>query len=191
MEKKLSSESTETERRLCRRRKSVEIFLRPLSRQLRVVAEMEDSVHHMRIDMIVRQTSLRIIAITCEMRTIPDPLCLGACGCFNHLIGKRVAPGLSRLIRQNVSAGCTHLANLFHDACYNLTMAQGVVTEEKLSALYPSISNAQIYKAFMMFRPELRNSCIRYADSSPFMEIVDGASLPENFPGRHRVAEPT
>ena len=64
-------------------------------------------------------------------------------------------------------------------------MAQGVITKEKLIALYPDISDAQIYNIFMIFRPELRNSCIRYADSSPFMEIVDSTSLPENFPGSH------
>ena len=177
--------NAETERRLCTRRKNVDVFLMPSSRQLRVVAEMEDSVHHLRIDMIVRQTSLRITAITCDMPSIPDQICRQARDCLDYLIGRRVAPGLTRLIRQKAPAGCTHLANLFHDACYNLIMAQGVITEEKLLALYPDISEAQIYNIFMRFRPELRNSCIRYADSSSFMEIVDSASLPENFPGSH------
>lgn len=185
MEKHLTSVNAETERRLCTRRKNVDVFLMPLSKQLRVVAEMEDSVHHLCIDMVVRQTSLRITAITCDMPSIPDQICCQARDCLDHLIGLRVAPGLTRLIRKKAPAGCTHLADLFHDACYNLTMAQGVITEEKLIALYPGISKAQIYNIFMMFRPELRNSCIRYADSSPFMEIVDSASLPENFPVSH------
>ncbi|WP_373498016.1 DUF2889 domain-containing protein [Desulfococcus sp.] len=185
MEEHLTPVNTEMERRLCTRRKNVDVFLMPLSRQLRVVAEMEDGVHHMRIDMIVMQPSLRITAITSEMLSIPDQVCRQALDCFDHLIGQRVAPGLTRLIRQKAPAGCAHLTNLFHDACYNLTMAQGVITEEKLIALYPGISEAQIYHIFMMFRPDLRNSCIRYADSSPFMEIVDSASLPENFPGSH------
>jgi len=185
MEKNLAPVNTETERLLCTRRKNVDVFLMPLSRQLRVVAEMEDSVHHIRIDMIVKQTSLRITAITCDMSSIPDQICRQARDCFDHLIGRRVAPGLTRLIKQKAPAGCTHLANLFHDACYNLTMAQGVITEEKLNAMYPGISEAQIYNIFMMFRPELRNSCIRYADTSPFMKIVDSASLPENFPASY------
>lgn len=185
MEKHLTPVNTETERRLCTRRKHVDIFLMPLSQELRVVAEMQDSVHHMRIDMIVRQTSLRITAITCEMSSIPDQICRQACNCLDHLIGQHVASGLSRLINQKAPATCTHLVNLFHDACYNLTMAQGVFTEERLRTLYPDISEAQVYNIFMMFRPELRNSCIRYADSSPFMEIVDRASLPKNFPKSH------
>jgi|GEM_PF-833009 len=185
MEKHLMPVSTEKERRLCTRRKHVDIFLMPLSRELRVVAEMQDSVHHMRIDMTVRQASMRITAITCDMSSIPDQICRQASNCLDHLIGQHVAPGLSRLIRQKAPVACTHLVNLFHDACYNLTMAQGVATEERLKALYPDISEAQIYNIFMMFRPELRNSCIRYADSSPFMEIVDRASLPENFPKWH------
>ncbi|MGD9579667.1 MAG: hypothetical protein AB7Y74_15630 [Syntrophorhabdus sp.] len=41
MEMKPVTESIETERQLCTRRKSVDIFLGPLSQQLRVVAEME------------------------------------------------------------------------------------------------------------------------------------------------------
>lgn len=182
MEKHLMPVNTETERRLCTRRKNVDVFLLPLTRQLRVVAEMEDSIHHMRIDMIVRQNSLRITAVTCDMTSVPDQICRQARDCFDDLIGQRVAPGLRRLIRQKAPARCTHLADLFYDACYNLTMAQGVITEEQLNAQYPGISKAQIYNIFMMYRPELRNSCIRYSNTSPFMAIVDSTPLPENFP---------
>jgi hypothetical protein len=180
MEKSPMPVNTETERRLCSRRKSVDVFLLPISRQMRVVAEMKDGVHHLRIDMIVKQPSLRITAITCDMPSIPDQLCRQARDCLDHLIGQRVAPGLSRLLRERTPAGCTHLANLFHDACYNLTLAQGVVGKEELSALFPGISEEQIYKIFMKLRPELRNSCIRYADTSPFMEIVDSVSFPKD-----------
>ncbi len=182
MEKLLTLVNTETERRLCTRRKNVDIFLLPLIRKLHVVAEMEDNIHHLRIDMIVNQTSLRITAITCDMPSVPDQICQQACDNFDHLIGQRVVPGLARRIKQKATVGCTHLSNLFHDACYNLILAQGVVTEENLIAEYPGISESQIYNIFMRFRPELRNSCIRYANTSPFMEIVDSASLPENFP---------
>ena len=182
MEKHLALVNTETERRLCTRRKNVDIFLLPLTRQLHVAAEMEDNVHHLHIDMFVKQPSLRITAISCNMSSVPDPICQQAYDCFDHLIGQRVVPGLARRIKQKAFAGCTHLSNLFHDACYNLILAQSVVTEEKLLAKYPGISEAQIYKIFMKFRPELRNSCIRYANTSPFMEIVDSASLPEKFP---------
>ena len=182
MEQYLSPVNTETQRLLCSRRKNVDIFLLPLTRQLHVAAEMEDSVHHMRIDMIVKQTSLRITAITCDMTSVPDPICRQARNCFNDLIGQCcITPGLTRGIRQKAPAGCTHLANLFHDACYNIIMAQGVVTKETLNTHYPDISEAQVYNIFMMFRPELRNSCIRYADKSPFMKIVNSASLPEGF----------
>ena len=148
MEKHLTLVNTETERRLCTRRKNVDIFLLPLTRQLHVVAEMEDNVHHLRIDMIVNQTSLRITAITCDMPYVPDQICQQACDCFDHLIGQRVVPGLARGIRQKAPAGCTHLSNLFHDACYNLILAQAVVTKEKLIAEYPGRSEAQIYNRF-------------------------------------------
>ena len=170
--------SDTAERLLCSRNKKVDVFLLPGGRQLRVVAEMQDSVHHLRIDMVVNQPSLRIKSISCDMPSIPDQVCRQARDCFDEFVGQRVGPGLSGKLKEKGPTGCTHLANLFHDACYNLTMAQSVVGKEELTTLFPELTEAQMYNIFLFFRPELRGSCIRYTEPSPFMEMVNNVSLP-------------
>lgn len=166
-------------RLLCSRHKRVAVSMLPTGKQLHVVAEMEDSVHHLRIDMVVNQPSLRICSIECDMQSIPDQICCQSQNFFERLIGRRVKPGLVGELKQEANTGCTHLTDLLHDACYNLTMAQGVVAKEELTAIFPDITNEQMYKIFLLFKPELYNSCVRYAESSPFMERVNNAGFPE------------
>lgn len=166
---------------LCTRHKSVNVFSLPTGKQLHVVAEMQDSIHHLRIDMVVNHPSLRIKAISCDMQSIPDTLCSQAHNCFNELIGRKVAPGLISEFRKKITDtdGCTHLTNLFHDACYNLFMAQGVMGKKELKNMFPELTEAQIFKLYLLFRPELCNSCVRYADKSPFMNYVKNTLLPD------------
>lgn len=166
------------ERLLCNRKRNEDIFLLPCGKQLRVVAEMEDSIHHMRIDMVVNQPSLRINMIDCEMVAIPDTLCRNAQDFLAPLVGRRIIPGFMGELKQMAHKCCTHLLNLFHDACYDLTMAQGVLCKEQLDAMFPSLTEAQIYNFFLWFRPELRNSCILYAEKSSFMQAVSKVKMP-------------
>lgn len=164
---------------ICTRHKRVDVFSLPMSKQLRVVAVMEDSIHHLRIDMVVNQPSLRICTINCDMQSIPDKICRQAYACFDKLIGQRVAPGFVGKFSKKALDGCTHLTNLFHDACYNLTMAQGIIGKKELTKLFPGITETHIFNIFLILRPELRNSCVRYAETSPFMEMIRNARLPE------------
>ncbi len=166
------------EKLLCSRHKRVAVFMLPTGRQLHVVAEMKDSVHHFRIDMVVHKRSLRISSIQCDMKSIPDLVCRQANDIFEDLIGQRVRPGLLGQIRQKAKKGCTHLTDLLHDACYNLTMAQSVVGKEELTGMFPDLTEEQMYNIFLIFHPELGNSCVRYAEASPFMEKVNNAQLP-------------
>nr|WP_246804272.1 DUF2889 domain-containing protein [Desulfosarcina cetonica] len=145
-----------------------------------MVAEMKDSIHHLCIEMVVNHPSLRIRSIRCDMVSVPDPICRQARHCFAELIGRRVLPGLLGKNKQNPSTGCTHLSNLFHDACYNLIIAQGHIVKKQLDDLFPGITEAQILKFFLKFRPELRNSCVRYADNSPMMDVVRKSPFPQH-----------
>jgi hypothetical protein len=167
------------ERLLYNRKKNVDIFMLSSGRRYRVVAELQDAVHHMRINMIVNHPSLRIKEIECEMPGVPDPLCQKAQNCLKPMIGKQVAPGLTRGMSQMAREGCTHLINLFHDACYNVLQAQGVIGKEELGGAFPGITEEQIYKIWFWFKPEIQNSCIRYVDGSPFMQNVKTVTLPK------------
>jgi hypothetical protein len=181
------------ERLLLNRKKNVDVYLLPSGRQFRAVAEMKDGVHHMRINMVVNQPSLRIKEIECEMLGVPDSICRDARTCLEPLIGKRVVPGILRGMDQMVRKGCTHLINLFHEACYNLTQAQGVYGKEDLAVYFPGITDGkedlavyfpgiteeQIFKIFFWFRPEIMNSCVRYSKDSPFMQKVEQVEVTE------------
>ena len=166
------------ERLLCNRKTDVDIFLQTPGNRLRVVARMHDDVHDMLIDMVVSQASLRIIDIHCEMVKVPDDVCRRALDFFQPLIGKRVAPGLNGQMKLSMHKGCTHMTNLFRQACYNLTLGQSVVGREELTAMFPEISDEQLYNIFLWFRPEIKNSCIRYAADSPFMDRLEHIEMP-------------
>lgn len=169
-----------SEKRICSRQKRTDIYLLPSGKQLRVTAEMKDSIHHLCINMVVNHPSLRIRSVTCDMISVPSPLCRQARSCFEKLIGRRVLPGLLADTKKNPSIGCTHLTNLFHDVCYNLIFAQGRIMRDKLEDFFPGITEAQILKVFLMFRPQLLDSCVRYVKTSPFMDIVSNSPLPQN-----------
>jgi hypothetical protein len=171
-------EEPSPERLLCERRKSVRVLLLPSGRQFRVVAEMEDEVHHMRLNMLVNRPSLMIEEVRCEMPGVPDAICRQAATFFDPLIGRLVGPGLMDELKASPQSGCTHLMDLFQDACYNLTFAQWIQGREKITALFPGITEEQLFSIFLWFRPKLQNSCVRYADSSPFMEDVRNAKIP-------------
>jgi hypothetical protein len=167
------------ERLLCTRGKNIDVFLMPSGKQFRVIAQMADGTHDMRINMVVNQTSLRIKTIDCEMRKVPDALCRSARAFFDTFIGRRIAPGLLPELKQVAHKGCTHLINLFHDACYTLKLAQGELGREQLNTMFPGLTETQLYKFFLWFQPEMRNSCVRYAADSPYMEVIAKVEMPK------------
>ncbi len=174
-----NEEYSSQERLLCSRKKNVDVFLLPDGRQFRVIAQMEDGTHEMRINMVVNQPSLRIKTIDCEMRKVPDVLCHNARAFFDTFIGRRIAAGLLPELKQVAHEGCTHLINLFHDACYSLKLAQGELGREQLNTMFPGLTEPQLYKFFLWFQPEMRNSCVRYAADSPYMEMIAKVEMPK------------
>ena len=167
------------ERRLSRRKKNVDVFRISCDRQFRIVAEMQDSVHHMRINMVVDQPALIIRSLDCEMLSVPDVLCQDALSFFDELVGKRIAGGIMRDLKLSQQKSCTHLMELFRDACYNIPLAQSQLGEEQLSAMFPKISEEQLYNFFLYFKPDLANSCVRYASDSPFMSKLNKVAMPD------------
>lgn len=171
-------ETQTSERLVCSRSKNVKVFLLPSGRQFRALAEMQDDIHHMRIEMLVNNPSLRIKEISCEMPGVPDPICRGAKDFLKPLIGRRIAPGLFRGLQVSAQQGCTHLLNLFREACDNFIGAQSILGREYCTEMFPGISEEQLYHIFLWFRPQLQNSCIRYADDSPFVDKIRNVELP-------------
>ena len=162
------------------RKKNIDIYLLPSGTQFRVVAEVQDHVHHMHLTMLVDHPSLKIRDIQCEMPGVPDELCREASISLQSMVGKRAIPGLLQELDGDwVRTGCSHLKNLFYEACYNVAQAQRVQGGNELARLFPGIREEQMYKIFFWFRPEIANSCIRYADNAPFMQKIKTTELPE------------
>jgi Protein of unknown function (DUF2889) len=174
------TENSKEERRLlCTRKKHVDVFLMPGGRQYGVEAEMNDGVHHMKIEMVVNEPSLKIKEISCDMLSVPDEICRSATHCLDSMVEKRITHGLTRGMSQTAHKGCTHLANLFHEACYNIALAQATNGKEALGQSFPGITEEQLYKIFLWFKPDLKNSCVRYEENAPFMKKIEVTEVPE------------
>ena len=169
----------ENMRLLCTRKKHVDVYLLPDGRKYCVKAEMQDGVHHMIIDMIVKEPSLKIEEISCGMHSVPDSICMNAKNSLDSMVGKRITPGLTRGLNRLARESCTHLVNLFHEACYNIALAQATNGRQALGVSFPNITDEQLYKIFLWFRPDLKNSCVRYDESSPIMQRIKTKVVPE------------
>jgi hypothetical protein len=58
-------------------------------------------------------------------------------------------------------------------------MAQSELGRQELNTMFPELSEAQLYNFFLWFRPEMRNSCVRYAEDSRFMDMLAQVKMPE------------
>lgn len=178
MEEKKDIETNE--RFLSRRDKNIEVYYIPDKGQYRVEGYMQDSVHHLRINMFVQELSLKIEEIECEMLQVPDEFCFNAQNSLQSMIGKKVFPGLTQELNNlPPREKCTHLTNLFHEVCYNVTLAESIYGQEIVKTLHPEITEEQMYKIFLWFKPDLRDSCARYSRESPFMQRVNESKPPE------------
>jgi hypothetical protein len=165
---------------LYRKRSGVEIQWFPSAKQFRVVSDMEDGQHNMRLTMVVDQASLRIREINAEMPGVPDPICRRATDLLAGLLGKIAGPGIMRELGEDwVRAGCVHVKDVFRAACYSLPQAQAARAREDLNRLFPGLTEEQLYKIFFLLQPQLEESCVRYSDGSPFLQQVRSTALPE------------
>ena len=173
-------ESKDSRVPLYRKRSGVEIDWLPATDQFRIAAEMEDEHHRMTLTMVVDKVSLRIREIGAEMPGVPDPVCGRAAALLKGLLGKTAGAGIMRELGDEWGrAGCVHLKDLFRAACYCLPQAQAARGREDLNALFPGLTEEQLYRMFFRFRPEMYGSCVRYSDGSPFLDKVRSAELPE------------
>jgi len=173
-----SGNCQEQKQLLCNRKKDVSVYNLPGRNQFLVEAEMRDGVHHMKLRMVVDEPALIIAEISCEMKSIPDPICLQAENYLQCMVGKRVTAGLTRSLNGLSTKGCSHLSNLFYEACYDVLLGQSIYGKASLDSAFPGITEEQIYRIFMWFKPDLKNSCVRYDENAAFMQQVKAAELP-------------
>lgn len=171
----------EAERRLLTNRKQdIAVYRLPDGKHFQVEAEMQDEIHHMRIRMTVgNHPYLTIKAVEFEMPGVPDPICIEACKLADILVGQNAMSGLKYGSKDDKNKTCLLLKNLFRAACTVLLQGVSYVSEEELLAMFPGITEEQRFKIYTLVRPDMKNSCLRYADDSPFMQRVKEAQWVE------------
>ena len=86
---------------------------------LRLFGTLEDTrsgepLHGIRVEMLVQPWDGLILEVGGSMPTRPMEECLPGLDSLQELVGHKIVPGFSELVRSTVgsSAGCTHLASL-------------------------------------------------------------------------------
>lgn len=86
---------------------------------IRLVGVLEDRrmgnpLHGIRVEMVVQAWDGEIVEIDGTMPTHPMEECLPGLASLERLLGQKIVPGFSDLVKQTVGSniGCTHLASL-------------------------------------------------------------------------------
>jgi hypothetical protein len=164
--------------RLYQKKKDVAIYLTS-KKELRVEVCHHDERHQMTCVVLFSQPELIIQDIQCTMAVYPHPDCVQALPALQVMVGKRVRRGI---MRQTVKAiqnrGCTHLINLFQEACYAVVQGQGLFRRATLESLCPHLKPDQINKVMFTLRPELIDSCVSYIPGSEYMNVLENIGFP-------------
>jgi len=169
---------SEKDIRLYQKQKDVAIYL-TAKKELWVQVRHRDERHQMTCGVLFSQPELIIQDVQCTMAVYPHPDCVQALPALGVMIGKRVRRGI---MRQTVKAiqnrGCTHLLNLFQEACYAVVQGQGFFRRRTLESLCPDLNPDQINKVMFTLRPELIDSCVSYIPGSEYMNELENTAFP-------------
>lgn len=169
------------------KKKNVKIYITP-KKNLIVEVRHEDGRHELNLAVTFSQQNLNIIDVQCKMEKYPHKECIQAASALRDMIGKKVQSGLMNGLKEVIgNKGCTHLNNLFQEACYSVVQGQGALGRLELGKLFQGITNEQIYKIFLMFKPEMIDSCVAYASGADLMQTLEKTTLP---PGAERLKPP-
>ncbi len=182
-----------TERELLyTKKKDVRIYLTAQKNLLTEVSH-DDLRHQMRLTVEFTQPQLIIDDVRCQMKLYPHEECIAARDALRMMIGKKVGPGIMQATKDLLgSSGCTHLINLFQEACYSVYQAQGIYRRQDLEQLVPGLNLDQMTKVLIQLRPELIDSCVAWTRESKLIRSAQEAVMPDHpkineFLKKHRL----
>ena len=162
------------------KRKDVTIHLTP-ENKLWVTASHDDFRHKMELRIKFSQPQLIIEDVRSEMKLYPHEECIEARDSLRMMIGQQVKPGIMKTLKTLLgSGGCTHLTNLFQEACYSVIQGQGIARRQDLAQMVPGLSVEQTTKILMVLRSELIDSCYNYIAGGKFLSAAEKAVLPDD-----------
>ena len=120
---------------LYRKGKEVAIYLTD-KKQLCAEVGMVDERHRMSCMVTFSQPDLIIKNVQCRMEKYPHADCPKAESSLEAMIGKSVKPGVVQAVAKSIrDSSCTHLLELFHQACYSVIQARGLYGRQILRAI--------------------------------------------------------
>jgi hypothetical protein len=161
-----------------RKKKDVIIYLTD-KKQLLTEVYHDDPRHRMSCVVTFSQPDLVVMDVQCQMERYPHPECVRALTSLRTMIGKRVKPGImGTTVKSIKSKACTHLVDLFHEACYSVFQGRGIYSRQVLEELCPRLSEDQISKIIITLRPELVGTCVCFQKGTDFMTSVERTPFP-------------
>jgi hypothetical protein len=162
------------------KKKDVTIYLTAQKKLLAKVSH-DDLRHKMILTVEFSQPQLIIDDVRCQMKVYPHADCIYARDALRMMIGKKVKPGIMPETKALLgNRGCTHLINLFHEACYSVYQAQGIYRRQDLEQMVPGLSLAQMTKVLIQLRPELIDSCVSWTPESKLIMSAQNTAISDN-----------
>ena len=163
---------------LYRKRKDVAIYLTE-KKQLCVEVSMDDPRHRMSCTVTFSQPELIVQDVCGRMEKYPHPDCSKAESCLEVMIGKSVKPGVLQAEAKSMrDSSCTHLLDLFREACYSVLQGMGLYGRQVLKELHPELSDEQVSKIFFKLMPALLDSCVAYQSGNNFVKMLENVPFP-------------
>ncbi len=165
---------------LYRKGKDVAIYLTD-TKQLCAEVRMVDPRHRMSCMVTFSQPDLMVLDVKSRMEEYPHEVCLEAESSLEVMIGKPVKPGVLQAAAKSIKdTTCTHLVDLFHEACYSVIQARGLYGRQILQELHPDLSVEQITKIALKLMPGLLDSCVAYQSGNNFVKMLENIPFPLN-----------
>jgi hypothetical protein len=162
------------------KRKDLTIHLTP-ENKLRVTASHDDFRHQMELKIEFSQPRLIIEDVRSKMMLYPHEECIEARNSLRLMIGKQVKRGIMKTLKELLgNRGCTHLTNLFQEACYSVVQGLGIARRQDLERMVPGLTPEQTAKILIALDSDLIDSCYAYIAGSKFLEAVEQAVVPDN-----------
>ena len=162
------------------KKKDVSIYLTAQKSLLAEVAH-DDLRHQMHLTVEFSQPQLIIDDVRCQMNVYPHEECIYARDALRIMIGKQVKPGIMQATKNLLgNSGCTHLVNLFQEACYSVYQAQGIYRRQDLEQMVPGLSPAQMTNVLIQLRPELIDSCVAWTRESKLIMSAQDTVISDN-----------
>lgn len=123
-------------------------------------------VHDIRVEMKVTLPELEITEARAAMRKIPIEECLGVESSAGKIVGLRIKPGFSRVLKERLggTAGCLHMATLIYH--------MGAATVQGMWAALSRKREGGGTRALDYDPNILKNSCWLWREDGPFFENV-------------------